>query len=240
MKKQLFIIAISTVLWSCGGGGGGETPTPEPPVNKAPTVPVLSAPTNNLLCIDNVLNFTWGASTDPEGNTITYTIEISKNNTFTQIAHTLTSNTPSKSITLDKGIAYYWRVKAIDSKGASSDYSATFQFYTEGVGVTNHLPFSPSLVSPTLNEVVNDAPKKISLLWNASDSDTSDTLTYDVFFGIVNPPTTKIGDNISAKTLEVSLGPSTKYYWYVVVKDNKGGKPTNGQTTGQVWNFVTD
>jgi len=81
-----------------------------------------------------VLNFNWNASTDAEGNAITYTIDVSKNNTFTEIIDTQTSSTTSKSITLDKGIAYYWRVKAIDSKGASSDYSATFQFYTEGVG----------------------------------------------------------------------------------------------------------
>jgi len=235
MKNLIYTVVVASVLWSCGGGGGGETPVPPPVVNTAPTVPILIAPTNNLLCIDNVLNFTWNSSTDAEGNTITYTIDVSKNNTFTQITHTQTSNTASKSITLDKGIAYYWRVKATDSKGASSDYSATFQFYTEGVGVTNHLPFSPTLVSPTLNEVVHDAPKTISLQWNASDSDTGDTLTYDVFFGTENPPTNKQGDNQSAKTLTVSLNSSTNYYWNVIVKDNKGG-----QTNGQVWNFVAD
>lgn len=233
MKNTIYTIVLTLVLWSCGGGGG-ETPTP-PVVNTAPTVPILSSPVNNLLCIDNVLNFNWNSSTDAEGNAITYTIDVSKNNTFTEITHTQTTNSASKSITLDKGVAYYWRVKATDSKNASSEYSATFQFYTEGVGVTNHLPFSPTLVSPTLNEVVHDAPKTISLQWNASDSDTGDTLTYDVFFGTINPPTTKQGDNISTKSLEVSLNSSTNYYWNVVVKDNKGG-----QTIGQVWNFVTD
>ena len=234
MKNTIYAIVLTLILWSCGGGGG-ETPTPPPVVNTAPTVPILSSPVNNLLCIDNVLNFTWNSSTDAEGNAITYTIDVSKNNTFTEITHSQTTNSASKSITLDKGIAYYWRVKATDSKNASSEYSATFQFYTEGVGVTNHLPFSPALVSPTLNEVLHDAPKTISLQWNASDSDAGDTLTYNVFFGTENPPVNKLGDNQSDKTLEVSLNSSTIYYWNVVVKDNKGG-----QTIGQVWNFVTD
>ncbi len=73
-------------LWFCGSGGG--EPTPPPVVNTAPTVPTLTYPTNNLLCIDNVLNFTWNASTDAEGGVITYEIQVSKDNLFTQIAHT--------------------------------------------------------------------------------------------------------------------------------------------------------
>lgn len=232
MKKILFTILVSTILTSCGGGGGD---TPEPPVetNKAPSTPTLSAPANNLLCIDNSVVFQWNASTDPENNTITYQIQVAKDNQFTQIAHTLTSTTATQTISLDKGVAYYWRVKATDSKNASSNYSSTFQFYTEGTGVTNHLPFSPVLVKPTLNTAVKTATA--TLEWTASDVDTSDTLTYDVYFGTANPPTNKQGDNITAKTLTVNLNSSTNYYWKVVVKDNKGG-----QTIGQVWNFVTD
>ena len=59
MKKILYTLVLSTTLWSCGGSGG-ETPTPPPePVNNAPTVPTLVSPTNNLLCLDNFLNFEW-------------------------------------------------------------------------------------------------------------------------------------------------------------------------------------
>jgi hypothetical protein len=232
MRNLLYIAAISVSLWSCGGGGGDD-PAPTP-VNTAPTVPTLTYPTNNLLCIDNVLNFTWNASTDAEGGVITYEIQVSKNNLFTQIVHTLTSTTTNKSITLEKGIAYYWRVKATDNKSAASNYSATNQFYTEGFGIVNHLPFSPVLVSPALNSVQTTAT--VNLQWTASDVDTSDTLTYDVYFGtdtdnlaIVSPT------NQSANSLSRTVAASTKYYWKVTVKDGKGG-----QTIGQVWNFTTD
>lgn len=232
MKKILATIALSSILFSCGGGGGSDTPDPVE-TNEAPTVPTLTYPTNNLLCIDNSVVFTWGASTDPEANAITYTIDVSKSSTFATLAHTLTSTTTTKTIALEKGVAYYWRVKATDSKSASSDYSSTFQFYTEGTGVTNHLPFSPVLLRPTLNATVTTTTA--TLEWTASDVDTSDTLTYDVYFDTVNPPLNKQGDNIAAQTLNVTLAASTNYYWKVVVKDNQGG-----QTIGQVWNFVTD
>jgi len=231
MKYLIFTLIISGILISCGGGGGD---TPEPtPTNNAPETPTLTYPTNNLLCINNSVAFTWGASTDPDGDSVSYQIQVAKDNLFTQIAHTLTSSTASKTIALDKGVAYYWRVKATDSKNASSNYSSTFQFYTEGTGVTNHLPFSPTLVKPALNATIQT--NTVVLEWAASDVDTNDSLTYDVFFGTVNPPTTKQGDNISAKTLTVNVNASINYYWKVVVKDNKGG-----QTIGQVWNFVTD
>jgi len=233
MRKLLYIAVLSISLWSCGGGGGDE-PTPPPVVNTAPTVPTLTAPANNSLCTDNVLNFQWNASTDSQSDAITYQIEVSKNTQFSPLAHNISSTTTSKSITLEKGISYYWRVKATDSKSAASNYSATFNLYTEGVGITNHLPFSPVLVSPALNSVQSAAT--INLQWTASDVDTSDTLTYDVYFGtdkdnlsIVSPT------NQSANSLSRTVAASTKYYWKVTVKDNNGG-----QTVGQVWSFTTD
>ncbi len=232
MRNYIYIAALSISLWSCGGGGGDE-PTPPPVVNTPPTVPTLTAPVNNSLCIDNVLNFQWNASTDAEGGTITYEIQVSKNTLFSPISHTQTSITTNKSITLEKGIAYYWRVKATDNKNASSNYSATFNLYTEGVGVTNHLPFSPVLVSPGLNSVQTAAT--VNLQWTASDVDANDTLTYDVYFGTANPPTFITSANQSASTLNKTVSPSTTYYWKVEVKDGKGG-----QTVGQVWSFTTD
>ncbi len=231
MRNLLYIAILSISLWSCGGGGG-ETPTPTL-VNTTPTVPTLSAPTNNSLCIDNVVNFQWNASTDGEGGVITYQIEVSKNTQFSPLAHNVTSTTASKSITLEKGIAYYWRVKATDDKSAASNYSTTFNFYTEGVGITNHLPFSPVLVSPALNSVQTAAT--VNLQWTASDVDTSDTLTYDVYFGNANPPTAIVSENQSELILSRTVSASTTYYWKVVVKDGKGG-----QTVGQVWSFTTD
>ena len=231
MRHLLYIAILSISLWSCGGGG--DNPTPPLVVNTPPTVPTLTSPVNNSLCTDNVVNFQWNASADSQGDVITYQIQVAKDNLFTQIAHSLTSTTTNKSITLEKGIAYYWRVKATDSKSAASNYSATFNLYTEGVGITNHLPFSPILVSPALNSVQTAAT--VNLQWSATDVDATDTLTYDVYFGTANPPTIVTSANQSASTLIKTVAASTKYYWKVVVKDGKGG-----QTVGQVWSFTTD
>jgi len=232
MKQFIIVLAISTVLWSCGGGGGDDPPSPPTPTNKAPSTPTLVGPANNLLCIDNTVDFQWNTATDPEGDAITYQIQVSKDNTFTQVVQTLNGSATSRSISLEKGIAYYWRVKATDNKNASSSYSSTYNFYTEGTGESNHLPFSPVVVNPLLNAV--EQGTTASLQWTASDVD-NDPLTFDVYIDTNNPPATKVGDNLSATTFTVDLIASSNYFWKIVVKDDKGA-----QTIGQVWNFQTD
>ena len=233
MKITIYILLFASIFWSCSGGSGGNEIIP-PTENTAPTTPILVSPTNNLLCINNELNFTWNASIDKEGNPITYFIEVAKNNLFSPIDLNLTSISTSKTITLEKGIAYYWRVKAADSKGAESSYSNVYSFYTEDTGVSNHLPFLPILISPNLGTVVQSPTT--TLQWSGSDTDISDILTYDVYFGTVNPPTAIISSNQSESTfLTPNLNASTTYYWKIVVKDDKGG-----QTIGQIWNFITD
>ena len=234
MKKLIYILVLSTLLWSCGGSGGGDTPTPPPtPVNNAPTVPTLVYPANNLLCIDNVLDFDWNASTDPDGDSVTYQVQVAKDAGFSQLVHTVTESSTLRSLSLEKGIAYYWRVRATDSKSLSSSYSSTNQFYTEGEGVSNHLPFSPLLVAPTLNLVVTT--NTVTLQWTADDVDTTDTLTFDVYFETGDTPTAQVATNQTDTTLSVDLVSGQTYSWKVVVKDGQGG-----QTIGQVWNFITD
>ncbi len=183
------------------------------------------------MCIDNALVFQWNVSSDPDSDAVTYQIQISKDNQFSQIDYTNSSQTPNKSVSLEKGVRYYWRVKAIDSKNLSSEYSTVYQFYTEGIGLVNHLPFVPSLIKPDLSSVTKAS--SVVLEWNASDVDVNDILSYDVYFGTTNPPTLKVSSAQNTKTYTQALNVAATYYWRVDVKDNKGGI-----AKGQVWRFI--
>lgn len=231
LKKILFLAIIGSLTWSCGGGDDDD-PTPPPVENEAPTTPTQIYPANNELCINNSVTFQWNASTDPEGNPISYVVEVSKNNSFSPLTDTKTVSTTSTTISLEKGVAYYWRVKAVDSKNASSSFSSANSFYTEGVGVSNYVPFSPELVAPSLGSTVTTATA--SLQWTASDVD-NDALTYDVYLGKTNSPSVVASNQTAKSYTTVTLDRTTTYYWKIVVKDGKGG-----QTIGQVWNFKTD
>lgn len=233
MKNFIYLSIISLVFISCGGGSDDSEPTPPVAENAAPTVPTLVGPTDNKLCLDSNVSFQWNKATDPNGDAITYQIQVAKDNAFAQIEKTFDGADNLASIALVKNTAYYWRVKATDSKGLASTFSTTFKFYTSGDAVINHLPFAPDLTAPVINAALTTTTA--TLKWTASDVDTADILFYDVYFGTANPPTAKLKENQSANTLDVTLEPAKQYYWRVVVKDNKGG-----ETIGQVWKFKTN
>jgi hypothetical protein len=231
MKNFIYLSIIGLLFISCGGGGGDD-PIPEVK-NAAPSTPTLVAPSDNKLCVNNIVLFQWNEAKDPNNDAITYQLQVAKDNQFSQIVKTVEKAINTEGFQLEKGVAYYWRIKATDSKGLSGSYSATYKFYTASEAVVNHLPFSPELVQPVLNTVLNTTTA--SLKWNATDVDATDALTYDVYFGTANPPTSKVSENIAAKALDVTLEPAKEYFWKVVVKDNKGG-----ETIGQVWKFKTN
>lgn len=232
MKKlYLCLSLVVLILISCSKEEGqGQT---EPPVeNAAPSIPNQVYPLNNTVCIDNNIIFEWNASTDAEGNRITYKIEVSENSSFNPILQTQTSFSESKLITLPKGKSFYWRIKAVDSQSAESEYSSVSQFLTEGDGVSNHLPFAPTLVAPALNSEIEGTSTTLS--WSASDVD-GDPLTFDVYLDTNADPTTKVSENQTESTYNATgLIASSTYYFKVVVKDNKGAA-----SIGQIWSFTT-
>lgn len=227
MKNHIYITLINVVLCSCGGGDH------IPEVNNPPSPPSLTAPTNNLLCVDNTISFQWNASTDPDGDAINYQLQIATDYQFTQNSQNKNTKDTSTSVNLDKGVTYYWRVRAKDISGATSNYSSIFSFHTSGEGISNHLPFSPTLLRPELNSSINESTA--TLQWAAGDVDANDTLTFDIYLDLVNPPTAKVAEDYSETSLIQNIESSKTYYWKVVVKDNNGG-----QSLGQVWQFKTD
>ena len=236
MKKQylyLSLVIFSLLLTSCGAGddepGGGPDPLEE---NTAPTVPNQVFPLDNAICVDNNVLFEWNGSTDAEGNTISYRIEISENTSFVPLTRSETSFAESKIVGLEKGKAYYWRIKAVDSQLAESSFSSIVQFVTEGEGTSNHVPFAPSLLTPANNSELEGT--SVTINWSASDVD-GDPLSFDVYLDTKENPDTLVSENQTETSFtKADLTAATKYYVKVVVKDDRGAS-----SIGQVWSFTT-
>ncbi|WP_428743418.1 hypothetical protein [Tenacibaculum sp.] len=226
MRKVIKTITLFSLplLVACGGGS-------KEPVNEAPTTVNLVYPTQNLLCIENGIPFDWSDATDPNRDNISYKIEIAKNRELTNIAKTQTVSTSQVTITLEKGVAYYWRITAIDSKGKQGEPSSVFAFYTKGEGESNIAPFTAELVKPADESAVDGLT--VTLEWKGADSNTGDTLTYDVYFGEDATPTILKEEGISTTNVEVSVESGKTYYWKVNTIDNAGAK-----SIGQVWSFT--
>ncbi|WP_139956596.1 fibronectin type III domain-containing protein [Flavicella sediminum] len=231
-KAYLYLVVLVSLTYSCGGGDG-EDGGPDSSVNNAPTVPSQVYPLNNTLCIDNEINFQWNASSDEDGDAISYELEISEMSDFSSLIKEKEVGGRSTTILLEKGKSFYWRVRALDARNMESDFSAVSQFLTEGEGVSNHLPFAPELVSPELDETIGGANATLS--WTANDVD-NDSLLFDVYLDTASAPVTKISENQTATTFNATgLTAATTYYFKVVVKDGKGGV-----TIGQIWSFKTN
>lgn len=226
---KLTLVVFMCASCSSGGdsdGGPGETS------DTKPSTPNLVFPAQNQLCITNTLNFEWEASTNEDGSSVIYILEIARDNQFTNKVVDEVLTGLSKIVTLDKGFAYYWRVKARSTKSVESDYSPTSQFYTEEVPNSNHLPFAPSLVRPFLGQTLESGTTTITLEWSGADVD-NDPITFDVYFGKNKDALSMVSENTESNTFEANLDTTEiTYYWKVVVKDDKGAT-----VTGPLWYF---
>ncbi|MGY5355619.1 hypothetical protein [Wenyingzhuangia sp. IMCC45467] len=229
MKYYIYLFTFCMIsLFSCSSDE--EETITIPDGNIAPDIPLLVYPSNNLVCIENVLKFQWSPVIDPEGSLVNYEIQIARDNIFTEIVSTLKTSNTTLDISLFRGVMYYWRVKAIDDEKASSDYSEVYNFYTEDEGELNYLPFAPTLIFPENNsELIEDS---VTLNWSAEDAD-DDVLVYDIYLGTDKADLQIIAENLSEVKYDAVLNTKTSYYWKVVAKDGKGGS-----TISQVWSFV--
>ncbi len=228
MKKIVYAL-VFIISFSCSSKSDDDSA--EATDDSTPTTPQLTFPTQDQLCIDNTINFTWNASTNEDGSSLFYEFEIATDNQFTNIIVSEVQTSLSKIVTLEKGSAFYWRVKAKSTKGVYGEYSSTSQFYTEEVPNSNHLPFSPTNVAPYVGQNF-DGVNSIELKWSASDVD-KDPLKYDVYFGKVKDALVLLKEDIEQTSLTVNADtPQTNYYWQVTAKDDNGAK-----TKSPIWNF---
>ena len=229
INSYIVLLSISLVIASCSSSGGDDSPPPPPPNSAPSAVSTLTFPSSDLLCIDNTVAFSWSTATDADGDPITYKLVVATDRPLTQIVEQRTLSATSVTISLDRGVAYYWRVTAMDNQGAESDPSSTFAFYTEGDGVSNYAPFTAAINTPADGGSVTAGT--VNLSWTGGDADNGDTLTYEVFFGdTIDPPLVQA--DVTADNLDVTAETGMTYYWKVNTTDDSGVK-----TIGQIWSF---
>ena len=97
----------------------------------------------------------------------------------------------------------------------------------------NFRPFTPS--DPIPEDGATNVPVNVTLCWTGGDPDYNDWVTYDVYFGITNPPLQKSNNQTEpCYTPPYDLELCKKYYWQVVARDNHGA-----YKKGPIWCFTT-
>ncbi len=96
--------------------------------NNPPPPPVLSTPANGSTIWTLNPNYTWMPSIDPEGDRVTYSIEVFDSNGDTVAASSSIGGTITSLSQLTDLGTYTWHVLAVDEFGAMSGWSDEFAF----------------------------------------------------------------------------------------------------------------
>ena len=202
----------------------------EKPENQPPSIVELIYPKDGLLCINNTIPFNWSDAVDPENDDLVYTIVVAKDRQLMNVVKNINANTSQTEIILEKSTAFYWQVVAVDAANNLFSTSKTFAFFTKGDGATNYAPFMADLKMPE-NDARVDAGS-IDLVWEGTDIDTADTLTYELFFG-ENDTLNIVDSSLAVQTYTVVVVSGKTYSWKVNVIDSSGAK-----SIGQVFTFT--
>lgn len=212
MKKIGIILLILVALGCSKDDGGG------PPV---PSAASLIFPDNNQECNQGIIvgstqstvTFRWSVS----ANSDSYNVVVKNlNNQITATHSTLVNEL---AITIQRGAPYSWYVVSKSADVVETAQSATWKFYNAGDPISSYTPFPADLVSPTLGATITGVSSQ-NLVWQGSDID-NDIVSYDVYFGTTNPPTT-LNTNTASTSVNVSVAADNIYYWRVVTKDSQG------------------
>jgi len=196
-------------------------------LNRSPSTPSKpSGPISGIICEEYYYST---SSDDPEGLNISYgwdwdgDLEIDEWTGFYE---------PNETC----NISHYWTdpgefnisVIANNSMGNLSDWSEALI-----VEMINLPPNEPSEPDPDDGEGNVDVEKVFS--WEGGDPNICDTVTYDVYFGQIEP-LEKVASNLTntSFTPDDLLAFNTTYLWLIVAWDNH-----NESTDGRLWNFIT-
>lgn len=103
----------------------------------------------------------------------------------------------------------------------------------EEIDYAPNSPYNP--YPPDSSTNIDHTTTDVTLRWTATDPNSGDVLTYDVFFDTLNPPVAKAASGLTSPSFFIpGLAYHTTYYWRLYISDDAGVT-----TSGPVWCFTT-
>ena len=230
---RLYLYAESFVAGEAGAFAIKVDYAPYVQANRAPNAFDLTYPANSAMLSAYPISLGWNATTDPDGDAVTYEVYCGLTNPPT----TKIATTSLASYAITTGLTthyatYYWLVKAIDGKGGITTSTSTRPFYKY---FGNSPPSAPALLTPTAG--ATNVSRNPTLTWTAATDPDGDALTYKVYLEAYNTwPTTVVASGVTGTSYTVSsnLIADYQYYWRVEAVD-----PSNSATSSTARNFWT-
>ena len=199
--------------------------------NQIPGTPVAFSPEGPIESV--VPEFTWSGVTDPDGDEVTYKFQIFRDELLTDperlVAEIASTGedvfwTPPEDAPLSDNTDYWWRVRAVDERGAESEWSNVLSIE---VNAFNDLPFTPTIVSPEPGAAVATALPE--LVVTAVEDLDGDEITYlfvvatdEAFENIVDRAADvlpSLADGLVHHRVNRELEENGLHYWRAAARD---------------------
>lgn len=185
-------------------------------VNEAPAVPKMKNPGIGAWTSFTQPNLEAFAALDPEGDAVRYEFEVYDDGRLTRkVASGTSPNTALVvPVALAKDTKYWWRVRALDSKGATSAWTAlsTFNVGSGGSQGPSIALTSPSVTTvPDLVVTTSGVKKQVTLRWSGTDPNREPSVS--LYYGSVNGSYT--GTPIVEGLRQASGSEAGSYVWDV-------------------------
>ncbi len=195
-----------------------------------PDAPVLTEPIAGDETSDDAPDLFWSNATDPQGDTLTYTVEVAEDQAFNTIVASTSEVTEDASgistwkvpQPLSENATYWWRARATDP-WVDGPWSTEESFVINAI---SEAPDAPVLTLPIAGETA--ASTSPVLNWSEASDVDGDALTYDVEVfdsdgNLVTSTTGVTGDGISASwEVDVVLDEDQLYAWTARAVDEHG------------------
>jgi len=199
--------------------------TTEPVPNAPPFTPSSPSPVDSATDVDLDEDLSWTGG-DPDGDPVTYDVYFDVISPPQKVQSNQTDTTYALA-TLDYDTIYYWKIISWDDQGATTA-GPIWSFTTRA----NQMPYEPSNPNPANS--ATGVERDTALSWAGGDPDIGQTVTYEVYFDVVSPPT--YVDTVSVETYDPGfLDYETTFFWQIISYDDQGGS-----TPGPIWEFTTE
>jgi hypothetical protein len=195
--------------------------------NDPPYTPNNPHPINGAINVPIGTNLSWSGG-DPNGDDVTYDVYFGSVNPppLVQTNHDNTTYDPVGILDFDT--KYYWKIVALEEFGLNAS-GPIWSFTTES-NIPPNVPSNPFPIDGAEN-----VPVEATLNWTGGDPNQGDIVTYDVYFGVTNPPGKKSSNQSKTSFIPYPAMELFKtYYWRIVSWDSQEMK-----TIGPIWSFRT-